>query len=436
MQQDQHVTELLYSRFLLANGVSIDTRTLVPGALFFALEGDTQDGHLFAQEALEKGASYVVTSKPPPAKDERYLCVPDVLEALQRLASFHRSTYRHPLIGITGSNGKTTTKSLLSCLLSAKYSVHFSQKSYNNHIGVPLTLLGILPQTEVAVIELGSNHPGEIAALCELSRPTHGLITSLGKAHLQGFGEMQGVLEEKKKLFDYLDKTGGTFFLNSRIRSLNMFKMSGGKMLRYPSADDDYTIRHLSDLASEDGLHFQLSSGEKGTVALFGGYHFDNLAAAIAVAQHLKVPKEAIIAALKDWKPVPQRCEWTRHKNKNLLLDLYNANPDSMAAVLRAFSVYPKARKGVILGDMLELGASAAREHLAIGKLLNTMPFDPILLCGIHMKIAADVVKRAQYFPTKAELCAYLRAHPIATDHNLLLKASRSLALETILEVL
>lgn len=426
--------EYLYSRFLLSDGVSIDTRSLQPGQLFFALPGTKQDGHTFAQEALKKGASYAVISKKSYAQGDRYLCVKNVQEALQALARFHRSRYKRHLIGITGSNGKTTTKSLLAAALSPKYIVLASEKSYNNYVGVPLTLLRILPQVEVAVLELGTSHPGEIATLAELARPTHGLITHIGKAHLEGLGSEQGVYEEKKALFDFLQATGGCFFRNSRCERLQALAAAPGPQYSFPEAKDDYPI---TCLATHPRIRFRLPSGLEGEVTLFGEHHFGNLAAAIAVAQHFKVPDAEIIGALSRWKPLSQRFEWKEHRGRSLLLDAYNANPDSMAAAIRAFVTHKAPQKAVILGDMRELGRSSPSEHSAIGKQLAlSQDLNFVLLCGKEMKAAAKEVPRAQYFSTKEELQTYLKTHPLPPSCSVLIKGSRGMALESIIHYL
>ena len=425
-----YATEHLYSRFLLSDGVSIDTRTLRPGQLFFALSGQ-QDGHRFVQEALGKGASYAIISDTSLPKDPRHIYVSDVLEALQQLAHFHRSQYKRSLIAITGSNGKTTTRSLLAHILSQKYVVHASVKSYNNHIGVPLTLLGILPQTDVAVVELGSSQPGEIGFLCEMTRPTHGVLTHVGKAHLAGLGGEKGVFLEKKRLFDYLSTTGGCFFRNSNYACLQPLVASKGKLYSFPLEADDYPVRCL---ATYPRLRFRLPSGTEGEVNLFGSHNFNNLATAIAVAQHVKVADSDIITALSTWEPVPQRCEWLHHKGRQLLMDAYNANPDSMQAMLQAFSELPQPHKVVILGDMLELGKHSAGEHTAIGKQIAALnAFDQVLLCGTEMAMAAKQLPQAHYFRDKKSLIKYLHTHPLPPHCPLLLKASRGMALETIL---
>ena len=418
--------EFLYSRFLLADGVSIDSRTLQPGQMFFALSGSRKDGHTFVEEALKRGASYAVVSEKKYDSYERCLCVKNVLKALQSLARFHRSRYKRRLIAITGSNGKTTTRSLTEAVLSSHYIVCASTSSYNNHIGVPLTLLSILPQTEIAILEIGTSSEGEIASLCEIAQPTHGLITQIGKAHLKGLGSEEGVFREKRALFDFLRKNKGIFYRNSLCKRLETLAKDGGTQRSFPREKDNYSLQCVSTYPR---LRYRLPSGIEGEVSLFGSYHFTNLSSAVAVALDLHVPEDKIVSSLANWKPVSQRCEWIERSNKYVLLDSYNANPDSMSAAISSFEEVPKPRV-VMLGDMRELGTDSEKEHAAIGQQLAKTNIDTILLCGEDMKAASEEVPQANYFPNKSLLCSYLQRHPLLTGSYVLIKGSRGMAME------
>ena len=418
--------EYLYSRFLLAEGVSIDSRSLQPGQMFFALSGSQQDGHDFVEEALQRGASYAVVSEKKYEEKERCIPVKDVLVALQELARFHRSRYKRRLVAVTGSNGKTTTRSLLEAVLSPSYIVCGSTRSYNNHIGVPLTLLGILPQTEVAILEIGTSSPGEIAALSELAQPTHGLITHIGKAHLEGLGSEEGVLREKCALFNFLRENNGVFYRTSLCQRLESLAEAGGNQISFPLTEDTYPLQCVSTYPR---LRYRLPSGLEGEVALFGRHHFGNLAAAVAVALDLEVPEADVVSALDDWRPVAQRSEWIEKGDKRILLDSYNANPDSMAAALLSFAELPRP-KVVVLGDMMELGSHSRREHEILGRQLASIQLDRILLCGEDIQAAAEEVPQAIYFSTKNLLHSHLQQHPLPASSHVLIKGSRGMTME------
>ena len=440
-------TAALYARFRQAGGqVSTDSRQPQPGTLFFALNGPTFRGADFAAQALEKGASCAVVDDAALAAADpaRYHLAPDPLAALQALARHHRQQFTGPVLAISGSNGKTTTKELITAVLATRYRVLATVGNLNNHIGVPLTLLRLrLDEHELAVVEMGANHRGEIAGYCHYAQPTHGLLTNIGKAHLEGFGGAEGVALGKGELFDYLAAHGGTLLVNTgdpkvqaaAARAVAAAPSPGPApgLGTYPQAGDAYPAALLS-AAPAVALRFGAddAGGTEVAAQLTGDYNFPNLAAAAAVGLHFGVPPAAIAAALAGYNPTNNRSQLVRTARGNdLVLDAYNANPSSMAAALRSFAGRPGARKAVILGDMFELGPESAAEHRALGELLATLPLDTVLLIGPEMAAAAGAAARFQHFATKNEAADWLAAHPL-TGQAVLLKGSRGMALETL----
>ena len=431
---------LLYSHYLAAGGiVSTDSRQPQPGTLFFALNGPSFRGAAFAAQALAAGASYAVVDDVALAATDpaRYAYVPNPLVALQELARHHRRQFRIPVLAITGSNGKTTTKELVTAVLAHKFRVLATIGNLNNHIGVPLTLLRLRAgEHDFAVIEMGANHRGEIAKLCELAAPTHGLITNIGKAHLEGFGGVEGVALGKGELFDYLTRTGGTAFVNTLDARLPSLAAQVPAILSYPRLMDTYPATLLS---ADPAVVLRLADGTDVAAQLTGDYNFPNLAAAAAVGQHFGISTAKIAAALAQYNPQNNRSQLLRTPAGNeLILDAYNANPSSMAAALRSFAARPVAAshtKLAILGDMFELGDASVTEHHQLGQLLASLPLPQVLLIGPEMTGAAEVANHFQHFTTKAEAAEWLRTHPVR-DRQVLVKGSRGMALETLVELL
>ena len=431
---------LLYSHYLAADGlVSTDSRQPQPGTLFFALNGPSFRGAAFAAQALAAGASYAVVDDVALATTDpaRYAYVPNPLVALQELARHHRRQFRIPVLAITGSNGKTTTKELVTAVLAHKFRVLATIGNLNNHIGVPLTLLRLRAgEHDFAVIEMGANHRGEIAKLCELAAPTYGLITNIGKAHLEGFGGVEGVALGKGELFDYLTRTGGTAFVNTLDARLPSLAAQVPAILSYPRLMDTYPATLLS---ADPAVVLRLTDGTDVAAQLTGDYNFPNLAAAAAVGQHFGISTAKIAAALAQYNPQNNRSQLLRTPAGNeLILDAYNANPSSMAAALRSFAARPVAAshtKLAILGDMFELGDASAAEHHQLGQLLASLPLPQVLLIGPEMTGAAEVANHFQHFTTKAEAAEWLRTHPVR-DRQVLVKGSRGMALETLVELL
>ena len=439
----------LYDHYLAAQGqVSTDSRQPQPGTLFFALNGPSFRGADFAAAALASGARHAVVDDAALAAQDaaRYTYAPDPLVALQALAQEHRRHFRGPVLAVTGSNGKTTTKELLMVVLAEKYQVLATTGNLNNHIGVPLTLLRLRPsQHEVAVIEMGANHRGEIADYCRWAEPTHGLITNIGKAHLEGFGGEEGIALGKGELFDYLAAHGGTLFVNTldarlpgvAAHAVQAHAAGAAPVLAtYPGPADTYPAALL---AANPALHLRLAGGTEVAAQLTGDYNFSNLAAAAAVGTYFDVPAPQIAAALAAYNPQNNRSQLLLTAGGNdLILDAYNANPSSMAAALRSFAARPVAagqQRVAILGDMFELGAESPREHAELGQLLAGLSLDAVVLIGSDMRHAAAACQAARYFPSKEAAAAWLAQHP-ATGSLVLLKGSRGMGLETLLPLL
>ncbi|UOQ72730.1 UDP-N-acetylmuramoyl-tripeptide--D-alanyl-D-alanine ligase [Hymenobacter cellulosilyticus] len=421
----------LYARFTQCAAVSTDSRQDQTNTLFFALNGPSFRGRDFAPQALAKGARYaVVDDEELAATDpERYTFAPDPLLALQQLAHHHRRQLSIPVIGITGSNGKTTTKELLHAVLSRRYAVQYTRGNLNNHIGVPLTLLSINKQHELAIVEMGANHQGEIDLLSRLAEPTHGLITNIGKAHLEGFGGEEGIAKGKSELFRFLAATGGTAFVNTADAKLPGLATSVNEQVSYPNPTDSYPAELLT---AAPNVVLRLYDGTVVEAQITGGYNFLNLAAAAAVGAHFQVPTADIAAALAGYAPTNNRSQLVRTSRNEVVLDAYNANPSSMAAALTSFAARPATgEKVVILGDMFELGEASVAEHRALGELLATLPFATVLLCGLDMQHAA-LQSEFHHFLTKAEAAAWLTEHPLS-DKQILIKGSRGMGLETLL---
>ncbi|MDO7886086.1 UDP-N-acetylmuramoyl-tripeptide--D-alanyl-D-alanine ligase [Hymenobacter cheonanensis] len=430
----------LYDHYLAAQGqVSTDSRQPQPGTLFFALNGPSFRGADFAGGALAQGARHAVVDDERLAAHDpaHYTYVPDPLAALQALAREHRRRFRGPVLAVTGSNGKTTTKELLTVVLAQKYNVLATIGNLNNHIGVPLTLLRLRPQEhEIAIIEMGANHQGEIAAYCQWAEPTHGLITNIGKAHLEGFGGEAGIAKGKGELFDYLASHSGTAFVNTLDAKLPALASPVPQRISYPGAADAYPA---SLLAADPALRLRLWDGTEVAGQLTGEYNFPNMAAAAAVGAFFEVPAAQVAVALAGYNPQNNRSQLVRTAGGNdLILDAYNANPSSMAAALRSFAQRPVAAgqgRLAILGDMFELGESAESEHRALGKLLAEVGLDNVLLIGPLMQAAAQAQPAAQHFADKTAAAVWLAGHP-AAGQLVLLKGSRGMGLETLLPLL
>ncbi|RNI30041.1 UDP-N-acetylmuramoyl-tripeptide--D-alanyl-D-alanine ligase [Rufibacter immobilis] len=425
------LVEHLYQKYLECRKVSTDSRAEQDNTLFFALDGPNFKGSQFAQMALDKGARYAVVQDPT-VSGPNIIQVEDSLKALQALALHHRLQLSIPVIGITGSNGKTTTKELINAVLSQKFNVLCTKGNLNNHIGVPLTLLSIQPEHELAIIEMGANHPGDIAELCSYALPTHGIITNIGKAHLEGFGSLEGVARTKSELYLHLDKANGTVFVNTSNEHLMRMVRRIATKITYYQPQDDYSAE-LLQAAPE--VIYRAANGEEVHTHLMGSYNFENMAAAACIGQYFGVPHEAINAAIAHYVPTNNRSQIVQKDTNILLLDAYNANPSSMALSVSNFAQMAGARKVVILGDMLELGQESESEHRILGEQLNQQSFSEVFLCGKEMRYAAEVNPDFRYFAEKSALEQWLTDHPVRDSH-VLIKGSRGIGLETLVTLL
>ena len=422
----------LYQRFLESGKVSTDTRQIMPGSIFFALKGDRFNANEFAQQAIAKGARYAVVDEQKYAVDDHYIFVDDVLKALQQLARHHRDQLKIPIVGLTGSNGKTTSKELINVVLGKKFKAYATKGNLNNHIGVPLTILSIDASHEIAVVEMGANHLGEIALLCSIANPTHGLITNIGKAHIGTFGGFDNIIRAKSELYQHLIDTNGTVFINSQNTLLaNMAKRFASPVF-YPAPGDYY---HSELIEADPYVTLRAENGELVKTNLIGQYNFENIAAALCIGKFFGVDPHLANETVATYTPSNMRSQIVQKGNNTIILDAYNANPSSMQAAIENLSGIKANRKVVILGDMFELEEEAGKEHAAIGKLIREKAFNEVYLCGALFKSALGEVPWAMNFEKKEELAAYLSAHPIK-NATILVKASRGIGLETIVEYL
>ena len=431
----------VYSRFPL---ISTDSRKVQANSLFFALKGDNFDGNRFANKALEDGAAVAVVSDASvqlPEFEGRYVVVEDTLKALQALAHFHRRQFHCPVIAITGSNGKTTTKELCAAVLSANYQCHFTQGNFNNHIGVPLTLLAMPKTTDIAIIEMGANHQGEIAELCRIAEPTHGLITNVGKAHLEGFGGFEGVKKGKGELYRYLAASHGLVFVNANEAHLTEMAEPNERKVFYKKSDlMSLQHRPLEVQLLEDTPFLKvafLNKEGKTTIVqtqLTGQYNFPNLITAIALGKYFKVPTEKIREAVENYIPKNNRSQLIERGPHTYIMDAYNANPSSMASALASFAALDDDRKKVVvLGDMFELGAYSQKEHQSVVEQATQYGFSGVLTIGEHFKAASSQNDRAEWFEDLASLNKGLQQH-LTEAAIVLLKGSRGMRLEKLLE--
>ena len=426
--------EEIYQIYLNHPVISTDSRSIAQDGLFFALKGDTFNGNLFAESALQKGGAFAIIDDANLKTNPRYILVDDVLKTLQDLASFHRDHLFIPVIAVTGSNGKTTTKELISTILSKKYKTIATRSNLNNHIGVPLTLLSITPDTEIAIIEMGANHPGEIRFLCDLAKPDYGIITNIGKAHLEGFGSFEGVVKAKTELFRYLKEHRGIAFINAdnpllADHSIGLQKFSYGE---HSSAD--YPVRLTN---TQSVVEFGIDTGGKRIPVhshLYGAYNFENLMAAASIGHYFKIGPEEIKSAIENYIPCNNRSQILKASHNLLILDAYNANPTSMELAIENFSRTEYRNKTVILGDMLELGAGSENEHLNILKLLEEKEFSGIYLVG---PIFTKLCRKKEWICFQdSELARLWFEHHKVKDATILIKGSRGIRMEQISGVL
>lgn len=431
-------TTQLYEIFRQHPRLTTDTRQLQEGDLFLALSGENFDGNQFAAKALESGAAYAIVDDATVVQSERYLLVEDGLAALQLLAREHRRQFNIPIVAITGSNGKTTTKELLANTLGSHYRTHFTQGNLNNHIGVPLTLLAMPFDTEVAIIEMGANHQREIAALCNIAEPTHGLITNIGEAHLEGFGGIEGVKIGKGELYDYLARHNGIAFVNTEEDHLEEMSSRIKRTIKYtlattPSLTVPYYEVSPTALSPQITLSFLSQAGQEYLLKtqLSGRHNLQNISTAIAVGKYFKVPVDNIVTAIEDYVPRNNRSQWTEQDGVTYLLDAYNANPSSTSASLENFASLPNPRKIVILGDMLELGQASTAAHHRIAQLAHDLGFEQVYLVGPEYAKAAQSLSCPHFSNVEKLKAAKVRKQ--WQGATVLLKGSRGMKLEELL---
>ncbi len=459
----------LHTVFQTCSSVCTDTRKITPNCLFFALHGDNFDGNDFALQALEQGAAYVVVDDEKFYRSEnpQIICLPDTLEALQVLARYHRSLFEIPVIAITGSNGKTTTKALCATVLSGAYKTLFTQGNLNNHIGVPLTLLQITPEHEVAIIEMGANHQHEIEMLCDIARPTHGLITNMGKAHLEGFGGEEGVRIGKSELYRFLHKNNGTVFYNASEPHLKNYIPEGTKNISYELINSAERFEHkrfqLRLESTQPFLTCTFWGGRskqlfKMETHIMGAYNAPNIATAVCLGKYFKVPFAKIAQQICNFEPTGSRSE-IKHlpSGAMLILDAYNANPSSMRVALSNLALAAPEKKIAILGDMFELGETALMEHKNIIEHALSLKLNTLVTVGKNFGSVESGERRVErgelrvessvehistlhsplsthlHFANTAEAHTWLAQQNFGSDCVILLKGSRSMAMEKVL---
>ena len=445
--------EEIYKTYLQSRTVTTDSRAITPGCLFFAFKGEKFDGNAFAPQALEQGAALCIISDPQYKVDDRCIVVPDVLATLQELATHHRRQLSIPVIGITGTNGKTTTKELVNAVLSRRYRTHATQGNYNNHLGVPLTLLSIPANAEIAIVEMGANHPGEIADLCKIAQPTFGLITNVGRAHLEGFGSFEGVIQTKTALYRHLASVGGTIFVNAdneilmkQLEALNeprptiiTYGHDGScQILNSQLSILNSTRGHL--VGSDPYMKFYIEEGDNVysiQSQLLGNYNFDNAMAAAAVGRHFRVELWDIKEAIEQYEPANKRSQYKETARNVLFLDCYNANPSSMKVALDNFEALQRDNKVAMLGNMRELGADSRHEHEAIVQRLLAANLAQVVLVGPEFEFAAHIADapRLLWFATSDDAKAHFTQHPLS-HATILLKGSNGTQMWKLEEVL
>ncbi len=423
-------TEALYDIFSANNGICTDTRNITPNCIFFALKGDNFNGNAFAEEAIKKGAFKTIIDEKEFHKDTgETILVDDVLKILQELALFHRKKLNLPIIALTGSNGKTTTKELINAVLSQKYKTTATKGNLNNHIGVPLTLLSMDKSTEIGIVEMGANHPNEIARLCEIAMPDFGYITNFGKAHLEGFGSLEGVVNAKTELYEHLKKHGKTVFINEED-PIQIKRSNGMKKIVFCEKQEG----KLKLLEASNKVKVQFKDVEIQS-NLIGVYNFPNIAAAISMGDYFGVSEEKIKHAIEGYFSSNNRSQLLEKNGNKIILDAYNANPSSMLAALENFKQAEGENKILFLGDMFELGNDADAEHQNIINFLEDNSLGEVYIVGSNFH--KTLIKSPQIHKYKSfeDLKIQLEKNP-QKDKFILIKASRGMALERIMDIL
>lgn len=422
----------IHQLFLQSNSVCTDTRKIIKDAMYFALKGENFNGNTFAQNAIELGAKYVIIDEAEFNISPETILVNNVLETLQELATFHRAYLNLPIIAITGSNGKTTTKELINATLSQKFNTVATIGNLNNHIGVPLTLLSMDSKTEIGIVEMGANHLNEIEFLCSIAKPDYGYITNFGKAHLEGFGSLEGVIQGKCELYKYLIKHNKTIFVNGNDK-IQIERTQKANTYIFGTIKDNSNI--VIDLVSAHPFVKVLYNNLKIQSQLIGTYNFSNISAAIAIGNYFKVEDSEIKLAIENYVPTNNRSQITEKGTNTIVLDAYNANPTSMEAALKNFEKQEGFQKIAILGDMFELGNETEKEHQTIIDLVSTMLLDQVIVIGKHFFETKIVSPKIVAFKTFEEFNNIFDVSQI-NNTTLLIKGSRGMALERILDII
>lgn len=422
----------LYDLFIHNPQITTDSRNCPKGSIFFALKGDKFDGNQYAGKALASGCVYAVIDNPDYYIGERTILVDNVLKTLQQLAHHHRKVLGLPIIGITGTNGKTTTKELLAAVLSTKFNLLYTEGNFNNHIGVPLTLLRLTHDHEMAVIEMGASHPGDIKELVDIVHPNYGIITNVGRAHLEGFGSFEGVIRTKGELYDYIRRSKGKIFIKKENEYLQSIA-KGIEQITYGNGDDAFASGQV--VSCDPFLVFNWKQqGKLHTVEthMIGSYNLDNVLAAVAVGRFFKIPAERISRAIAAYEPTNNRSQFKKTENNELIIDAYNANPSSMKVALDNFITMPVQPKAIILGDMRELGPTSDELDAEVVEQIKKGQFDKVFLCGEHF---SKVGKEFSPFATTEAMVEELRKQPLKGYH-ILIKGSHSMGLEKLADIL
>lgn len=422
----------LYDLFIHNPQITTDSRNCPKGSIFFALKGDKFDGNQYAGKALASGCVYAVIDNPDYYIGERTILVDNVLKTLQQLAHHHRKVLGLPIIGITGTNGKTTTKELLAAVLSTKFNLLYTEGNFNNHIGVPLTLLRLTHDHEMAVIEMGASHPGDIKELVDIVHPNYGIITNVGRAHLEGFGSFEGVIRTKGELYDYIRRSKGKIFIKKENEYLQSIA-KGIEQITYGNGNDAFASGQV--VSCDPFLVFNWKQqGKLHTVEthMIGSYNLDNVLAAVAVGRFFKIPAERISRAIAAYEPTNNRSQFKKTDNNELIIDAYNANPSSMKVALDNFITMPVQPKAIILGDMRELGPTSNELHAEVVEQIKKGQFDKVFLCGEHF---SKVGKEFSPFATTEAMTEELRRQPLKGYH-ILIKGSHSMGLEKLVDIL
>lgn len=416
----------LYQLYLQHPLILTDTRKIEPGGLFFALRGDNFNGNAFAADALKAGAAYAVIDDAQYAGTEGTILVPDVLETLQQLAHHHRQQLHIPVIAITGSNGKTTTKELVTAVLRKRYTTYATAGNLNNHIGVPLTLLKIKPDAEIAIVEMGANHQKEIASYCVIALPTHGIITNCGKAHIEGFGGEEGVKKGKGELYDYLRLHSGAIFRNADLDYLEQMAHGIAEQITYGSTNATYAGKpgmngvFLSVSFTHDNAETVIDT------QLVGIYNFPNVMTAIAIGLHFGLQPEEIKAAIEAYSPDNSRSQWVQKGSNKIILDAYNANPSSMQAAIQNFAASALENRMLWIGGMKEMGEDEKAEHMALVALIAGYEWADVILVGNEFK---ELTHGFRWFADSVQAAAHVVAHP-PQNAAILIKGSRGSRME------